>query len=149
MHKFLFLILPIALFAAFTEAHAQAAGDSLIFLEKADRPPVFPGCELFTDSEALLRCFDAQLGSFLGENLNYPPDARAKNEQGTVYLEVIIDSSGHIVDIRNTKPENRIHPSLEKEAIRVMRKLPVMKPAVHEGKPVAVKYAIPLSFKLG
>ncbi|MBL0911802.1 MAG: energy transducer TonB [Bacteroidia bacterium] len=147
MHKFLFPALVIIFFTAFTEARAQAAADSLIFLEEADRPPVFPGCDPSAEAKDLQQCFDFQLAMLLSKSINYPSDAREKEEQGTVYLEITIDSTGVVTDIRNTDP-GKVHPSLEKEALRVVKKLPRMGPAVHNGKEIAVKYAIPITFNL-
>lgn len=149
MRKFIFLSLLAFFSVALNVVRAQAPADSLMSFEEADRPPVFPGCESLESAEELRKCFDVQLGILLNRNIYYPSDAREVEAQGTVYLEVVIDREGYVTDIRNTRPDDQIHPSLVKEAVRVVKKLPRMQPAVHEGKPVAVKYAIPLSFKLG
>ena len=51
-----------------------------------------------------------------------------------------IDESGNIIDIRTKAP----HPKLDKEAQRIIKLLPKMKPGQQQGKAVRVKYTLPM-----
>ena len=55
-----------------------------------------------------------------------------------------IDKNGNVVDVRSRGP----HPSLEKEAIRVINMLPRIKPGTKNGKPVIVPYSLPITFQV-
>ena len=51
-----------------------------------------------------------------------------------------IDKTGKIIDIRIKAP----HPKLQKEAERIIQLLPKMKPGMQRGRPVGVKYTLPM-----
>ena len=52
----------------------------------------------------------------------------------------LIDENGNIVDVRAKAP----HPRLQKEVIRVVKLLPKIKPGRQRGKPVGVRYTLPV-----
>ena len=58
-----------------------------------------------------------------------------------VYVQFKIDKTGKIVDVRARGP----HKRLEKEAIRVVQLLPDMTPGKQRGRPVGVKYTLPIT----
>jgi TonB family protein len=78
------------------------------------------------------------------KNFRYPEEAKAKYIEGVVNVMMTIEADGTISKIRTKGP----HPLLEKEAVRIMRLLPIFRPAMHEGRAVAVPYSIPLTFRL-
>ena len=104
--------------------------------------PVFPGCEGLTKSETK-NCFQEKMQEHVRKNFNYPQTALDMRIQGRVSVIFIIDSKGYIAGIRSRGPD-RI---LEKEAERIIGKLPKMKPGKQRGKPVKVAYAVPIFFK--
>ena len=110
--------------------------------------PVFPGCgEL--DRKERLTCFQEKLNEHIIKNLKYPKQARKKNIQGKVITMFVINKEGIIENIVARGPENcEDCEILEKEAIRIMSKLPRMTPGKQKGKAVKVKYSQPLNFKL-
>jgi protein TonB len=56
-----------------------------------------------------------------------------------------VNADGSVEDVQVIRP---VDPNLDKEAIRVLRKLPKFKPGEQRGKPVRVKYSVPVRFKL-
>jgi TonB family protein len=86
-----------------------------------------------------------ELYTFLSQNVTYPDDARKDSIQGKVFVGFIISEEGKVENpwIWN---EGKTHPSLEKEAIRVVKKMPDWEPARTEGKAIKSEYTIPINF---
>ncbi|MDE6311074.1 MAG: energy transducer TonB [Muribaculaceae bacterium] len=82
---------------------------------------------------------------FLGENMVYPSACAKKNIQGKVIVKFTIFEDGKVGDI---EVEQSVHPLLDAEAIRVVSLLPNFTPGEYEGKPVAITYYLPITFKL-
>lgn len=97
---------------------------------KVDEMPVFPG-----GSE--------KLSEFIFMNLNYPESARNENLSGEVLVQFIIDMEGNPRDIKVVKG---IHPDLDKEAIRVISKMPKWTPGKKDGKYINTMISLPIKF---
>ncbi|NDP21638.1 MAG: energy transducer TonB [Paludibacter sp.] len=89
--------------------------------------------------------FPGNVFKFLSENIHYPQNAIDGDIQGKVYCEFVVNRDGSIVDIVVVRS---VHPSLDKEAMRVIKLMPKWSPGLQRGKPVRVKYTLPVSFKL-
>lgn len=89
--------------------------------------------------------FNSNLSEWLGDNIKYPEEAAKKKIEGRVIVQFVVDKKG-----KACKPKvvRSIHPALDAEAIRVINAMPNWKPGTIKGKPVSVKYTIPISFKL-
>ncbi|GGZ83271.1 energy transducer TonB [Algibacter mikhailovii] len=104
--------------------------------------PVFPGCEDLSKAQTK-QCFQQKMQEHVNAHFNYPQMALDLGMQGRVSVMFIIDSKGYITGVRSRGPDK----ILEKEAERIIKKLPQMKPGKQRGKPVKVAYAIPIFFK--
>ncbi|WP_194767135.1 energy transducer TonB [Tamlana sp. I1] len=104
--------------------------------------PVFPGCEGLS-KEAAKACFQEKIQAHIIKNLQYPETALELGIQGRVSVLFIIDSQGVTTNVRSRGPDK----ILEKEAERIIKLLPKMKPGTQRGKPVKVAYAVPIFFK--
>ena len=100
--------------------------------ENPDQMPTFPGGQ-----EALF--------NFLIKNVRYPPIAERKGIQGRVFVSFIITKEGIVTNVNIAKS---VDPSLNKEALRVIRMLPDWTPGRKDGKVVNVKFTVPVSFNL-
>lgn len=87
----------------------------------------------------------AALLKWIGGNVKYPAIAEENGIQGRVVCTFIVDRDGSITDV---KVARSIDPSLDKEAIRVLRKMPRWYPGRQNGQPVRVLYTVPVTFKL-
>lgn len=87
----------------------------------------------------------SKLMGFLAQNMKYPVEAQKNNEQGRVIVQMVVEADG---SISNIKVLRSVSPSLDAEAMRVVGSMPKWKPGMHKGKAVAVKYTLPISFKL-
>ena len=85
------------------------------------------------------------LMKFLGQNVKYPTDARDARKEGRVIAQFVVTTDGSIADVKVIRG---IYPSLDQEAIRVIKAMPKWKPATEKGKPVNVRYTLPVMFKL-
>ncbi|WP_374399833.1 energy transducer TonB [Flavobacterium sp.] len=107
--------------------------------------PVFPGCEGVAKNKRL-ECFMEQMAKHIKKNQQYPEKAMEDNIQGRVAVLFVIDKDGSITNVQVRGPKGG--ELLEKEAKRVIEKLPKFKPGMQRGKPVKVKYSQPITFKL-
>lgn len=83
--------------------------------------------------------------TFLSENLRYPSEAAEKGLQGRVLVQFVVDTKGNVSNVEIMKG---VAPSLDAEAIRVVKMLNGWTPGKMDGKPVNVWYNLPISFKL-
>ena len=97
-----------------------------------DEMPEFPGGQL--------ECF-----KYLQENLKYPKDAEQKKVEGMVLVQFIIDEDGRIFD---TTVKQKAFPSLDQEAIRIVKGMPQWKPGKIAGKKVKTRFTLPIQFRL-
>lgn len=107
--------------------------------------PVFPGCEGVAKNKRL-DCFMEQMAKHIKKNQQYPEKAMEDGIQGRVSVLFVIDKDGGISNVQVRGPKGG--ELLEKEAKRVIEKLPKFKPGMQRGKPVKVKYSQPITFKL-
>ena len=82
---------------------------------------------------------------WLGKNINYPEDCKKEGIQGRVIVQFVVDKDGSIKDPTIARG---VHPSLDKEALRVLSSMPNWKPGKQKGEAVKVKYTIPVMFRL-
>ena len=105
--------------------------------------PIFPGCERVKKSERR-NCFQEKMNKHIRKNFRYPEIAQEMGIQGRVYVNFIIAKDGKITNIRMRGPDK----NLEKEAQRIIAKLPSMTPGKQRGRPVRVPFSIPITFRL-
>jgi TonB family protein len=107
--------------------------------------PVYPGCERAGTREAQFSCLNQMILTLIGRNVRYPEKARQQVIEGKVWIAFIIDQKGYADEVW---VERSVHPLLDAEALRVIKMLPRMKPATVDGKPVNLRYTIPINFSL-
>lgn len=86
-----------------------------------------------------------ELMKFLQVNIRYPKEAQARGIQGRVIVQFVVNSDGSICDEKLIKS---VDPQLDAEALRVIRSMPKWKPGMQKGKPVRVRYTLPVTFRL-
>ncbi|HEY3370331.1 MAG TPA: TonB family protein [Prolixibacteraceae bacterium] len=85
------------------------------------------------------------LRQFIAETVQYPISAQEKGIQGKVYVSFVIQEDGSVARI---KIEKSVHPSLDSEAIKVIKQMHHWKPGHQSGKAVKVSYTVPITFLL-
>ena len=114
------------------EAPVEEEEEEVIFVV-VESMPEFPGGQ-----QALFK--------YLAENVKYPVIAQENGIQGRVICQFVVNKDGSIVDVVAVRSSGE--PSLDKEAIRVIQSMPKWKPGKQRGKPVRVKYTVPVNFRL-
>ena len=115
------------------QANTTQSSDSLCFVV-VERMPEFPGGQ-----QAMLQ--------FVAENIKYPVIAQENGVQGRAICQFIIEKDGRVNDVVIVRSTG--DAALDEEAIRVVLSMPAWKPGIHRGKPVRVKYTMPINFRLG
>lgn len=88
---------------------------------------------------------DAELLKFIYDNIQYPEIAKENNIQGKVIMRFCVTYKGTVDQVSVSRG---VDPSLDEEAVRVIKMLPLFKPGKQGGKPVNVWYSLPISFQL-
>lgn len=82
---------------------------------------------------------------FLQTNLNYPKDAKKQKVGGRVLVMFVVETDGSMSNVRVAK---KVFPSLDAEALRVVKAMPKWNPGKEKGKPVRVNFTLPIVFSL-
>ena len=82
---------------------------------------------------------------WLTRNLQYPATARARKTQGKVVAVFYVEKDGSITGINDTQS---LSPECDREALRVLRKMPKWEPGIQNDQPCRTKVCIPIVFKL-
>ena len=85
------------------------------------------------------------LSQYLTGTLRYPAKARKANVQGTVFVSFVVTRTGSITDVTLLKG---IGYGCDEEAVRVVELMPAWIPGRQSGRPVSVRYSLPLRFIL-
>ena len=97
-----------------------------------ERMPEYPG--------GMGECY-----KFFSQNIKYPTAASKAGIQGKVIVEFLVEKDGSITDIT---VKQGVNPELNAEAMRVVGLMPKWKPGEQRGKPVSVRYTMPIAFSL-
>ena len=113
-----------------TEVSRKLQGTAVF--EVVEEMPEFPGG------------VDAMM-EYLQKELRYPESAKEKGIQGRVTVQFLIDKEGNVT---NSKVTRSVDKDMDTEAIRLVKAMPKWKPGMQKGKAVAVKYTVPVVFRL-
>ncbi len=85
------------------------------------------------------------LMQYLASHIKYPVVAEENGIQGRVICTFVVERDGSITDVKIARS---VDPSLDKEAIRVVKSMPNWIPGKQNGSAVRVKYTLPVTFRL-
>ncbi len=122
----LFITYPLSLVHAQDTAKAQKKADSVGFIMKSVRPG-----------------FVGDMGKYLSDNLVYPKDAIEKKIHGQVLVSMLIAKDGSVNEV---KVSQGVYPSIDSEAVRVVRLMPKWTIGTQNGHPVSVRCNLPINF---
>lgn len=97
-----------------------------------EQMPAFPGGQ-----RALM--------SWINVNIQYPKEAEANGVQGRVVCTFVVERDG---SVSNVEVMRGIEPSLDSEAVRVVKSMPKWIPGKQGGSAVRVNYTVPVTFRL-
>ena len=126
------------------EASLEEQGDPIF--KVVEEMPRFPGCEdLKTTAKEKENCARQEMLNFIYQNMTYPTEARNSDIQGMCVVDFVIEKDGSI-STGNIRRD--IGGGCGQEALRVVNTMPKWRPAHQKGKPVRVRYTLPVKFKL-
>ena len=117
--------------APVADIEEEVIDDNYIF-QSAEEMPEFPGG-------------DGALMKWISTNMTYPTIAQENGIQGRVFCQFVVNADGSVVDVEVVRGRDQY---LDREAVRVLSKLPKFKPGKQRGKPVRVRYSVPVLFQL-
>ncbi|WP_372917833.1 energy transducer TonB [Salegentibacter sp.] len=107
--------------------------------------PIYPGCENMKNNEERKQCMSQKIQQHVNREFNKDLGSElGLSGVNRVIVQFKIDEKGDIVDVMSRAP----HPRLEREAARVINKLPKMQPGKQRGKAVGVMYSLPIVFQV-
>jgi protein TonB len=101
--------------------------------------------QVFMIVEQMPQFPDGDVAAYLSSHIKYPVVAQENGIQGRVICQFVVNQDGSIVDVVVVRG---VDPSLDKEAVRVIQEMPKWVPGKQGGKPVRVKFTLPVNFKL-
>lgn len=114
-----------------------------------EKPPVVEDTKVYNLAElAEQPSFpggDAAMYQWLSKNLQYPPIAQENGISGTVVVQFVVEKDGSVNGVKVVRGKD---PSLDKEAVRVVSKMPKWNPGKQNGQHVRVWYTLPVKFQL-
>ena len=113
------------------EIHESKPDENSIF-QVVEIQPEFPGGM-------------AELMKYLQKNIRYPKVCKEQGLQGRVIVQFVVNTDSTISDVKVVKPVN---PHFDQEALRVVKAMPKWKPGTQCGKPVRVRFTLPVTFRL-
>ncbi|MGI4875320.1 MAG: energy transducer TonB [Janthinobacterium lividum] len=114
------------------DASGEAAGTAAAPFGYVEHMPEFAGGQA-----ALLR--------YLGSHMRYPTRALRDQTEGRVYLSFVVRADGTIAEAAIVKG---LSPELDDEALRVVRQMPAWTPGYQNKHAVAVRFTLPITFKI-
>jgi TonB family protein len=118
-------------------------GDEILPISEIS--PNFPGCEEIADDKERQSCANQKLLKFIYENIKYPAAARDIGIEGTVVVRFVVEKDGSITQAEVLRDSGG---GLGDEALRVVQLMPAWHPGRQHGRPVRVRFNLPVKFKL-
>lgn len=115
-----------------SDATAPADTTKNVVYDVTETMPQFPGGQ-------------GVLMKYLAANIKYPASAVKAKKQGRVLVTFVIQKDGSVTNARIARS---VDPELDAEALRIVKAMPNWTPGTQDGKPVNVKYIIPVKFSL-
>jgi TonB family protein len=127
------------------EENVEIKDNKVYPFQAVDVMASFPNCDEAQNNQEKYLCFQRTLLKYVIKNFKYPTNAQETGIQGRVIVKFVVQKDGSVGDISILRGVN---PELDKEAIRIVTKIPKMKPAKVDGQAVKVSTMLPITFKL-
>ena len=138
------LVIPVATLAVSVFANGTNASET----PKEPHPQKTTQTKIHDAVEEMPEFNGGQLAmmEFLMNNMKYPQAAVKAKQQGKAIVGFVVRKDGTVSDVHITKSAG--HAVLDEEAMRVVKSMPAWEPGKQKGKPVDVKYNVPITFRL-
>ena len=138
--------MPSSYFGTQTYCQTPETSNEEVSFGVVENVPVYSGCDESKSNYEKRQCMSDKISELVTNNFNHSLANQLGMAVGLQKIDVIfkINEEGIVTDIQ----ARAAHPSLEKEAIRIIRLIPKMRPGMQDGKPVAVPYSLPISIQI-
>ena len=115
--------------------------DDIFSIVGVEQVPIYPGCEDFTTNNERRKCMSQKIGKLIRRKFNsdIAADLGLSGKQ-RINVQFKIDKMGNVTEIEARAP----HGKLEREAVKVINKIPQMVPGKQRDVNVAVIYSLPI-----
>ena len=161
LKKFGTLCLIATMFVACKDANSQQQKEAVVKQEQKEvvdtqehncvttepQGPIDPEYDRFGHTEEMPEFpgGEGKLLQFIAENVRLPKCVTDAGVKGRCVVEFVVEKDGSLSDIKIVRS---LHKDCDAEAIRVLQTMPRWKPGMERGKPVRVKYTVPVEFRL-
>lgn len=121
--------------------------DEAVPFAVVEQIPLFEVCKN-VDKKDHMNCFQEEISKHIKKKLKYPKEAKKNKVEDRVVTVFEIDKQGKVISIHVRGKKSEYQLLFEAEAKRIIEALPQFSPGLQRGKPVVVKYGIPISFTL-
>lgn len=116
-----------------------------LILDLVEQVPIFPGCEKLSTNGERKACMSEKISKLVQRKFNTSiGDDLGLSGKQIIHVQFKIDKTGNVADIQT----NAKYSQLEKEAKRVIGKIPTMQPGKQKDKRVSVMYTLPITFQV-
>ncbi len=120
-------------------------------VDQAEVMPRFPGCEDMSlpDDDTRYRCSVQLLMDYIGNGISYPPEAKKNQTSGEAVVQFIIKTDGTVEFSKILQdPGDGLGAIAEAQIRRMTREGIIWRPGYKDGKPVSVRFNLPVKFTL-
>jgi len=134
----------IIIFMLFT-VYSFSQNIETVSIKEVNTVPIFPGCEK-GNNNSKRKCLSKKIQEHTKRYFRVAEVSKNLGLSGRQRISAIfkIDTTGRVTEVR----ARAAHKNLEKEAIRVIKLLPIFKPGIYDGKKVIVPYSLPIIFEI-
>lgn len=134
------LLLSIMALVALAGTTRAVAADNRLLLVQDDNEKVYDTVE---EQPSFPGGF-SEMQRYIATNLKYPAEAMDNGAQGRVIVDFVVRKDGSITDV---KVKRSVYPSLDKEAIRLVKSMPKWIPGKQNGEAVSARFTLPVTFR--
>ncbi len=124
-------------------------------MNQVEQVPLFTDCDANASAEEQKMCFQQGIKNYIGNNFRYPDAAYNLGLEGKIFVEFIIDRSGEVKEAsikRGLQFDEADKQAAAEEtnnyAVKLVKGMPAMSPALKDGKKVAMKFVLPIQLKM-
>ena len=130
----------LLLLLCFLAINIQAQDSQVYTSRDVDQLPFVRS--MVCESPGSMPCFEEQIRAHIGKTIQFPEEAKNQQLSGNAYVQFTVGTDGLVTDIKTRAK----HELFAAEARRITELIPELKPALKEGRPVAMSYTFPLDF---
>ncbi len=159
MRILLFTLCTLLFFQIQAQNESDTTKGDVLKIATVEWLPTIQGCEGLSSNQELRACFNEKLMAHVAKNFIFPEAARKTNVGCKIYVQFIIEKDNSISGVKvvkgakdayadGNKKQKSAAKLLDKEAIRVIKGVKMVRPAMQDDDPVRMSFTIPINCKI-